>query len=126
MRVRYLFPLVFLVAVFSLSSCAKQDPFVGMWSWEITETPEGDFKGEMALMKDGDAYTGLFMVQGQSSPLKNVKVEDSSLSFETQAGGYYIEISSDLEESSLNGKVSAEGYEFPFKAAKISDKVSMP
>ncbi len=124
MHAKFFLPLL-LLAAFALSSCAKQDPHTGLWTYEVKNTPEGDFTGQMVLMKEKGQFSGSLISNGQSSDLKNLVIEDNQASFEATASGYYVKVEGAFEsENSFEGTIAAEGYKFPFMATKISDKAT--
>ena len=128
MRLKLLFP-VLLLSVFSLalSSCSKKDPHAGMWSWEVKNTPEGDFTGEMVILKEKGEYSGSFIGGGNATSMKNLVIEENRASFEASTSGYDVKVEGTFgDANNFEGTISAEGYKFPFKATKVSDKATMP
>ena len=52
-------------------------------TWNITmKTPMGDREAVLTLAQDGDALTGETTADGNSTPVKNGKVEDGRAKFE--------------------------------------------
>ena len=126
MHANLFLPLLLLaVSAFALSSCAKQDPHTGLWTYQVKNTPEGDFTGQMVLIKEKGQFSGSLISNGQSADLKNLVIEDNQASFETTASGYYVKVEGAFDgENSFEGTIAAEGYKFPFMATKVSDKTT--
>ena len=100
-----------------LTSMAIVDgDFTGTWSYVVTDTPNGTYKGEMTIEKDGAVYSGFLMVDGQKITLKNVKVAEKQLSYNLYVEGSYVTIKLKYEGAILKGGAYVEGELFPMTA----------
>ena len=90
--------------------------FTGTWSYVVTDTPNGTYKGEMTIAKEGEVYSGFLMVDGQKITLKNVKVAEKQLSYNLYVEGSYVTIKLKYDGANLMGGAYVEGEMFPMKA----------
>ena len=108
------------ISIFSMASNDLIGDFTGTWAYEVTNTPEGDYKGDMIIEKEGSTYSGYLLTptpEGDyKTVLKNVKVEDGTLSFGLTTDGFYVTVKLQEDGANLKGSVYAEGESFPITA----------
>ncbi len=111
---------MFLVAgtLTFVAASTMDSRFVGTWSYTITDTPEGDFKGEMVIEKSGDTYSGYLQNDQGQLPFSKVKVVDGKLIFNFNYEGYPIVGTVTESDGGLKGNVAVEGEQFPLVATK--------
>ena len=109
-----LFALAISLTVFTSMSTLSND-FTGTWVYE-TSTPEGDYTGDMIIEKTAEGYTGHLLSEGNKIDLKNVMVEDETLSFNMYANGYYLKVKFKHDEAGLKGNIYVEGEMIPITA----------
>lgn len=107
--------LLFAATTFTAVSSFSGD-FIGSWSYEVLNTPNGDYRGELNIAKDGDAYSGFIMTGEQKTTLRNVKVTDGVLSFGLYVEDAYVTVKLEYEGNKLKGRVNAQGEYFTMTA----------
>lgn len=109
-------PAIFLMAF--LSGCAATGP-VGTWDYHITDTPEGDFSGNMVIEKNEGNYSGHLFSNGRKINLNNVTLNEDQLSGKFNYQGTSLQLIGEFSKDSFSGKVKA-GYEsYPMTAEKV-------
>ena len=92
--------------------------FVGTWDYEVTDTPNGDYDGQLVIEKDGKSYKGKMVAEGGSQDLRDLKIEGDNISFKIYAEGFDCSISLTREGNSLKGKVKVDGETYPMTGIK--------
>lgn len=114
--------LLFTVASFIAYSCATSkkaiDISVGEWEYVTVGTPDGDVKGTLSIMKDGDVYTGVLHSSNGDMDLENIAIENDELVATFDYSGYTIDIVGKFVGDNFTGKVSADSNEFPMTAVR--------
>ncbi|RMF32529.1 MAG: hypothetical protein D6765_00210 [Bacteroidetes bacterium] len=118
-KLLFLGAMLAAVLIFSAESCPSKNALVGTWDYVVSNTPEGDVRGQMVISKKGKEWSGKLIVNGQESPVKNLEVEDQTFKFTTTAQGYNVSINGQVEGQSFKGSVWVEGYEFPIEGKKV-------
>lgn len=104
------------------SAAAKYAAVLGQWESTI-ETPRGAFTQTFSFSLDGDKLVGTVSGRGGETALKNVKLEEGTLTFEIErnfAGNTMVQsVTATIAGSEMNGTQSGgRGGDRPFKAAK--------
>lgn len=113
----------FLFASFFLFSAMTSinSPIIGTWEYTLENTPEGNFSGQMVITKEGNDYKGMIVNNGAEAEMKDLKIEDNRISFNTYTQGYSTSTSGFFEEGIFKGTVTVDGYEFPITAKKVEE-----
>ena len=93
------------------------DSPAGSWDFQA-DTPEGVYTGQFVFAKEAGNYTGKMVMQGNSSELKDLKVENNQVSFSVYAQGYYVKVKGAVEGNAFSGSAMVEGESFPVKAER--------
>jgi len=115
-----LFPILFLLTgVLSLSMTQSINKnFVGTWDYEVTDTPNGDYKGQLVIEKDGKSYKGKMIADGGSQELRDLKIDGESMSFKIYAEDFDCKISLTRDGDTLKGEVDVDSESYPMSATK--------
>jgi hypothetical protein len=110
----------FLILAACASSKKLADSYAGKWGYEI-ETPQGNYNGNMEIIKDGKIFTGKLNSDMGSVDLNDLVIKDGKLTANFDMQGNSINISGDFQGEVFNGNVEAGGFQIPFKATKIKE-----
>jgi hypothetical protein len=88
----------------------------GDWNYVVTGTPDGDFKGVLAVSGEG---AKLISDQGVT-PLNNFSFakDTGKLTGTFPYNGMQIDLNATMEGEQLKGTMSTQGMSFPFSATK--------
>jgi len=111
--------LCIMIALF-ITSCASMSP-VGSWDYKISGTPQGDYSGIMTVKRKEKKTLEAVMesAAGKLSFTKftyNHKAKKSSGDFTYQ--GMSVAFDATLSAKEMNGTISVQGMDFPFKAVR--------
>ncbi len=102
------------------STRAMEDHFIGIWEYTISDTPEGDFKGNMVITKESDAYRVTISNDQRASELEDVLIEEKTLSGTYDYQGYQVDLKGVFEGELFKGNVGVDYMSFPMEAKKIN------
>lgn len=101
-----------------VATVAQASTYEGTWNYSIAGTPDGDFKGDMVITKEADAYKGTIEASGQKVNINQFIIKDNALSGNFEYNGMLVNITGTFAGNDLTGKVEAQGYAFPLTAKK--------
>lgn len=117
--------LYFLLCLLIFSSCAstktsKAPSPMGLWSYTITGTPEGDFNGVMTIGEVDKVPTAKLAVNGGELAIEKFvyNKETKKMSGEFDYNGTPVYFDAVLGDDVIDGGMSAGGGTFPFKATR--------
>lgn len=114
--------LVFTVASFIAFSCATSkkaaDISVGEWEYVVANLPDGDAKGTLSIIKDGESYSGVMHSSNGELGLENLAIENDELVATFDYSGYTIDMTGLFVGDNFTGKVSVDGNDFPMTAVR--------
>jgi hypothetical protein len=114
--------LFFTVVSFIAYSCATSkktaDISVGEWEYVVADTPDGDAKGTLSILKEGDVYTGVLHSSNGDMNLENVAIENDELVATFDYSGYTIDMIGKFVGDNFTGKVSVDYNDFPMTAVR--------
>lgn len=96
----------------------EADALAGSWNFQA-DTPEGLYTGQFVFTKEVENYAGKMVMQGNSSELKDVKVENNQVSFAVYTQGYYVKVKGRVEGAAFKGSAMVDSESFPVKAEKV-------
>jgi hypothetical protein len=91
--------------------------YIGQWNFSL-ELPDQTIKGYLTFSQEGEEVLSAIGVEEGETQLSDFTINEESFSGSFEYMGYTVDVSGDFEGNVLNGKMSAEGYEFPFEALK--------
>jgi len=117
-------PVLLVVAMFIWSGCASTKSsktaipnYIGQWNYSL-ELPDQTIDGYLKFSQEGEEVIGMIGGDEEEMPLSDFIIDDEKASGNFETMGYYVNMSGTFEGDVFNGKMSAEGYEFPFEANK--------
>jgi hypothetical protein len=114
--------VILLIAAFIAYGCAASkkavDISVGTWDYIVTDTPNGDTKGNFTISREGENYVGTLSGEQGTYPLNNIKVEGNILTYSFSYQGMVLDIKGNIEGSSLTGNVTVDYTSFPMTATR--------
>jgi hypothetical protein len=123
---KYIIISPFLIAAMMLlwSGCASTKKsktaipnYIGQWNY-VLAGPEGNIEGFLKFSQEEDQTVGMIGSDQGESQLSNFAINEEQVSGSFDYMGYSVYLSGTFEGSVLKGKMSAEGYDFPFEATK--------
>ena len=92
--------------------------YAGKYNYDIT-TPIGEQVGFIVLNREGDKYTGQIGNDQGTTDLSNLVIEGNKLTANFTFMSYDIAIKGNLGDDVIEGTLTAEGNDMPFKATKV-------
>ena len=116
------FLLVMVILVWSGCSSTKKSKtaipnYIGQWNYTLA-LPDGDINGYVKFFQEEGQVKGILGGNEGETQLTNLEISEESVFGNFEYMGYSVTMSGTFAEDVLNGKMSAEGYEFPFEAHK--------
>lgn len=116
------FLLVVVMLVWSGCSSTKKSRtaipnYIGQWNYTLA-LPDGDMEGYVKFVQEEGQVNGVIGGNNGEAELTNLMISEEAVSGNFVYQGYSVTISGTFSEDILNGKMAAEGYEFPFEAHK--------
>jgi len=120
------FLLVMVMLVWSGCSSTKRSKtaipnYIGQWNY-VLALPDGDFEGYVKFFQEEDQVKGIIGGRDGETGLTNLVISEESVSGNFDYMGYAVTLSGTFAEDVLNGKMAAEGYEFPFEGHKQQEQ----
>ena len=120
------FLLVMVMLVWCGCSSTKKSKtaipnYIGQWNY-VLALPDGDFEGYVKFFQEEDQVIGIIGGRDGETNLTNLVITEESVSGDFDYMGYAVTLSGTFVEEVLNGKMAAEGYEFPFEAHKQQEQ----
>ncbi|MBX2899571.1 MAG: hypothetical protein KF775_07970 [Cyclobacteriaceae bacterium] len=117
-----------LVLVLALAACAVTKTTsnapspTGNWDYTITGTPEGDFKGQMAVTETDKILKAKLGGNGIDLPIEKFAFDavTQKLTGEFWYGSTQVYMDVTMNGDQMAGTVSAGGMTFPFKATRVN------
>lgn len=112
--------LVLLVAMVGFTSMDKAQAYdpTGSWVYEI-ETPDGAISGDMAIAKDGDAYTVEVETDDFGTlELEDVELKGNEMTASVDVQGVTAEFEIEFDGDSMDGVILYGGEELPITAER--------
>lgn len=121
--IRSILAFLFLFTFLTLTAYSAEQ-HIGSWSYEVLNTPSGDYLGEMIIEKNGERYAGRLKSNSGSYELLILKMEADSLVFQTHAEGFQILIAGVFNNDEYKAKVEVMGdlEHYWFHARKLEEK----
>lgn len=115
--------IVILMALVVSSGCksTKQAAYsaAGNWTFNVSNTPEGDYKGTMVLTQAENGYTGYLEAAGSKIELKNIVIDEGNkLNASFYFSGNDLNIKGTFAGESFTGFVVAGYDNFPMAAER--------
>ncbi|HCW05820.1 MAG TPA: hypothetical protein DGG95_00450 [Cytophagales bacterium] len=103
-----------------MTSCSSLSP-VGSWDYKVTGTPQGDYGGVLIVRKkDKKTLNAVMRSNGNDLPFNSFtfdpKTKKSNGDFNYQ--GMSVNFDASVSPAEMNGGISVEGMNFPFKATR--------
>lgn len=95
----------------------EADALAGSWNFRA-DTPEGVYTGQFVFSKEAENYTGKMVMQGNSSELKDLKVDNDQVSFSVYTQGYYVKVKGTVDDNAFKGSATVDSESFPLKAER--------
>jgi hypothetical protein len=116
------FLIVFVMLIWAGCAATKSSKtatpnYIGQWNYSL-ELPDQTIDGYLKFSQEGDEVIGVIGGDEGEMPLTNFLIDEEKASGNFEAMGYNLNMSGTFEGDVFNGKMSAEGYEFPFEANK--------
>lgn len=90
---------------------------VGSWNFRA-DTPEGLYTGQLIFSKEAGNYAGKMVMQGNSTEMKELKVENNQIRFAVYTQGYYVKVKGTLNGNVFKGSAMVDSESFPIKAER--------
>jgi hypothetical protein len=117
-------PVLFVVIILIWSGCATTKSsktaipnYIGQWNYSL-DLPDQTINGYLKFSQEGDEVIGIIGGDQGEETLTDFAIDEEQVSGNFDYMGYSVDVSGIFEGDILKGKMSAEGYEFPFEANK--------
>jgi hypothetical protein len=119
-KISFLFILFLIAACVATKKTAKAPSPTGSWDYEITGTPQGDFKGVMTIVEVDKVLTAKLVSDGNEIPLDKFvfSKETQKMSAEFDYSGALVLFDGVFNTNEITGTMSTSGMTFPFKAIR--------
>lgn len=120
MKIKFQSLFISFLVLFVLNGCAALGP-AGTWEYSVTDTPEGDFYGNMVIEKSGDEYTGYLFANDAKIEFNELTVGEHEIEGTFYYQGNLLQLTGEISDESFTGQINADYESYPMKAYKISD-----
>lgn len=101
---------VFMFSAFQVDAKDKKNPFLGEWTYEVSDAPDEYKTGTIVFSeKEGETVCVIKLEAGEL-PASNLKIENDKVTFVSYVEGSPVNVELTLEKDQLSGTVeSPEG-----------------
>jgi len=125
--------LIYVFIILILASCASTKTTapiatpvvapvtpVGNWDYLVTGTPDGDFKGVLAVSSSAGAFSAKMISATGEVPVEKFTFikETNKITGEVPYNGMVVGLDATLAGDQLKGAMFAGGMDFPFSATR--------
>lgn len=117
-------PVLLAVILMLWSGCTSTNKsktaipdYIGQWDY-VLAGPEGDIKGFLIFKQENGQTIGVLGGDQGEATFSNLSISEEKVTGNFNYMGYSVYMDGLFEGNILKGKMSAEGYEFPFEATK--------
>ena len=117
-------PVLLVVVLLILAGCAATKSsktaipdYIGQWNYSL-DLPDQTINGYLKFTQEGEEVIGVIGGNEGEAPLADFLIDEEKMSGNFDYMGYSVDVTGMFEGDVLKGKMSAEGYEFPFEANK--------
>ena len=103
---------------FSKKAIEIVDPYLGIWSYSVSDTPMGTVIGEMVINRNMEGYEAFLESEAGKSTVYNLSLNDNAIKGTFDYEGYEISVTGNFAGDSFTGQMGADYMIFPMKAER--------